>query len=158
MFSRILTPFSTGFVDLQSPAGAGISGVIYDFDGSVFPSDEARMLARMGDRHFCLGNVYNNTYKEIFAGQKLKNITRSACVEITPPCAYCGYQAYCGCDPVRNYLETGSELRNMTNSPFCKKHKGIISGLFKILRNADETTMNIIWSWINHNPSLVKRK
>lgn len=157
LFSRILTPFSTGFVDLQSPAGAGISGVIYDFDGSVFPSDEARMLARMGDRHFCLGNVYTESYKDIFAGDKLKNITSNSCVEITPPCAYCGYQAYCGCDPVRNYLESGNELRNMSNTPFCKKHKKIISGLFDILRNADKTTKNIIWSWITNNPDLVKK-
>ena len=35
LLSRILTPFFTGFVDLQSPSGAGISGVIYDYDGSV---------------------------------------------------------------------------------------------------------------------------
>ena len=26
LLARILTPFSTGFMDLQSPAGAGISG------------------------------------------------------------------------------------------------------------------------------------
>lgn len=66
LLARILTPFSTGFVDLQSPAGVGISGVIYDYDGSVFPADEARMLARMGDRHFCLGNVYTDSYDSIF--------------------------------------------------------------------------------------------
>ena len=65
--------------------------------------------------------------------------------------------AYCGCDPVRNYLESGNELRNMSNTPFCKKHKKIISGLFDILRNADKTTKNIIWSWITNNPDLVKK-
>lgn len=157
LLSRILTPFSTGFVDLQSPAGAGICGVIYDYDGSVFPSDEARMLARMGDRHFCLGNVHFNNYKQIFTGQKLKDITRNACVEITAPCAWCAYQAYCGCDPVRNYLETGSEVRNMANSSFCKKYKKIFNGLFDRLRNSDEYTKNVFWSWITNNPDLVKR-
>ena len=50
--SRILTPFSTGFVDLQSPSGAGISGVIYNYDGKIYPADEARMLSRMGDDYF----------------------------------------------------------------------------------------------------------
>jgi hypothetical protein len=58
LLTRILTPFPTGFVDLQSPSGAGISRVIYDHNGDVFPSDEARMLARMGDLRFCLGNVF----------------------------------------------------------------------------------------------------
>lgn len=57
LLSRILTPFSTGFVDLQSPSGAGLSGVIYNFDGDVYPTDESRMLAMMGDRKFRMGNV-----------------------------------------------------------------------------------------------------
>lgn len=157
LLARILTPFSTGFVDLQSPSGAGICGTIYDYDGSVYPADEARMLARMGDNHFCLGNVANNSYKEIFTGEKLKNITRNSCVEVTAPCAWCVYQAYCGCDPVRNYLETGHEERNMASSPFCNKYKKILDGIFDRLRNADEMTKDIFWSWITGNADLVKR-
>lgn len=157
LLSRILTPFSTGFVDLQSPAGAGISGAIYDYDGSVFPADEARMLAQMGDRHFCLGNVMKNSFEQIFSGSKLREITSRACVETTPPCAWCVYQAYCGTDPVRNYLESGQELRNMVNSPFCIKHKGIFDGLFHIIRENDEAQNSILWSWITRNPNWVIR-
>ncbi len=154
LFSRILTPFATGFVDLQSPSGAGISGVIYDYDGSVFPSDEARMLARMNDRHFCLGNVMRDSYNDIFLGNKIKNITEKSCVETTAPCAWCVYQTFCGTDPVRNYLESGSLVRNMSGTNFCVKNKGIFDGLFKLLRLADQKTQDIIWSWITHNPKL----
>lgn len=157
LFSRILTPFSTGFVDLQSPSGAGISGVIYDYEGSVFPADEARMLARMGDNHFCLGNVYKDSWYDIFVGSKLMRITQKANVETTFPCAFCAYQAFCGADPVRNYLECGSESRNMNSTPFCIKHKTIFDALFTFIKNADETEKNIIWSWITNNPGLVKR-
>lgn len=151
LLSRILTPFSTGFVDLQSPAGVGISGAIYDYDGSVYPSDEARMLARMGDAHFNMGNVHTDSYKTIFGGAKLKNIIRGACVEVTPGCAYCVYQAYCGTDPVRNYLESGSEIRNMEGTPFCIKHKGIFDYLFSLLAAMSEEEENIIWSWITRS-------
>ncbi len=35
LLSRILTPFTTGFMDLQSPAGVGICGAIYDYNGDV---------------------------------------------------------------------------------------------------------------------------
>lgn len=157
LFSRILTPFSTGFVDLQSPSGAGISGAIYDFDGSVFPSDEARMLARMGDRHFCLGNVMHDGYDSIFTGSTLRGITKKACVETTPSCAWCVYQTYCGTDPVRNYLETGDELCNMVDSPFCIKHKLIFDGIFSLLKKSSEEENDIIWSWITRNPGLVNR-
>lgn len=157
LLSRILTPFSTGFVDLQSPSGAGISGVIYDYDGSVFPADEARMLARMGDRHFCLGNVLTDTYYDIFAGNKLQELTKRSCVEVTPPCSWCVYQAYCGSDPIRNYLESGKELRIMENTHFCIKHRYIFDGIFKRLYYANNETKDILWSWITHNPGLVQR-
>ena len=115
------------------------------------------MLARMGDRHFCLGNVLHDSYQEIFAGPKLKQMTATACVETTPSCAWCVYQAYCGTDPVRNYLETGDELRNMENSPFCIKHKTLFTGLFESLRNSSDDEDSIIWSWITRNPALVAR-
>jgi His-Xaa-Ser system radical SAM maturase HxsB len=154
LLSRILTPFSTGFVDLQSPAGTGISGAIYDYDGSVYPSDEARMLARMGDIHFNLGNVHSSSHKEIFGGSKLKNIIRNACVEVTPSCAYCAYQAYCGTDPVRNYLESGSELRKMAGTSFCKKHRGIFDFIFSLLAEMSEEEENIIWSWITRSSTV----
>lgn len=154
LFTRMLTFMPTGFVDLQSPSGVGIAGAIYDFDGSVFPSDEARMLARMGDRHFCLGNVNEGTFKDIFGGKKLREIISAACVETTVPCGWCAYQAYCGTDPVRNYLESGRESRNMAGTPFCIKHKKIFEGLLRILRNADDRRKAIIWSWIMNNPGL----
>jgi His-Xaa-Ser system radical SAM maturase HxsB len=153
LFSRILTPFSTGFVDLQSPAGVGISGAIYDYDGSVYPSDEARMLARMGDDYFKLGNVLTDAHKRIFSGKKLRDIISSSCVEITPGCATCVYQAYCGTDPVRNYLESGDIMRCMEETPFCIKHKGIFEALFSILDGISETDEKIIWNWITPSPA-----
>lgn len=155
LFTRILTPYATGFVDLQSPAGVGIAGAIYDHDGSIYPSDEARMLARMGDRHFCLGNVHTDSYDAIFNGKKLRRIINNSCVETTAPCAYCVYQAYCGTDPVRNYLETGDVCRNMSGTGFCTKNRLIFDGLFKLLREADEETLDIIWSWIHRDPGMV---
>ncbi len=158
LLTRILTARSTGFVDLQSPSGAGISGAIYDFDGSVFPADEARMLARMGDRHFCLGNVHRDSWEQIFAGPRLRALTRASCTETTVPCAWCAYRAFCGTDPVRNYLESGNERRNMAGSPFCVKHKTIFNRLFSLVRHATEQEKDVIWSWITRNPELVRRE
>jgi His-Xaa-Ser system radical SAM maturase HxsB len=148
LFTRILTPFATGFVDLQSPAGVGISGVIYDYDGNVYPSDEARMLARMGYNYFCLGNVFKNSYLQIFNGKKLKNIIKHSCNEIIPSCHNCVYQIYCGADPVRNYLECGTIIRDMHNTYFCKKNRNIFAGIFKLLLQKSEIYEDIIWNWI----------
>jgi hypothetical protein len=45
LLRHILTPFGSGYVDLRSPAGAGLSVLVYNYDGYVYPSDEARMVA-----------------------------------------------------------------------------------------------------------------
>ncbi|TYO96723.1 His-Xaa-Ser system radical SAM maturase HxsB [Geothermobacter ehrlichii] len=152
LLTRILTPFATGFVDLQSPTGAGIAGAIYDYQGDVFPSDEARMLSRMGDNYFRLGNVWESTFKEIFNGRKLRDIVKQGNLEVMPSCASCVYQAYCGVDPVRNYLETGDVVGHRPESDFCQKAMGVFDILFDKLQRNDEQEMAVFWSWITRRP------
>jgi len=143
-----LTPFSTGFMDLQSPTGAGISGVIYETNGDVFVSDEARMLFRAsGNKKFCIGNVFKNSWHEIFGGQLLREIISDSCIESIPGCAWCVYQTYCGADPVKNYSQYGS-LENRPNSEFCKNNKQIFNILFDYLEQGDSKVLDVFWSWI----------
>jgi len=152
LLKRILTPFSTGFVDLQSPTGAGISGVVYDYDGGVYPTDESRMLARMGDGKFLMGNVANSSYEEIFRGEIIKDVVFHSCIETIPVCSTCEYQIYCGSDPVRMYSETNELNLKTYASTFCKKNKAIIDYLFDKILNDEEETMNVFWSWITRRP------
>ena len=46
ILKKMLTNADPGYVDLMSPAGIGISVLVYNYDGDVFASDEARMLGR----------------------------------------------------------------------------------------------------------------
>jgi radical SAM protein with 4Fe4S-binding SPASM domain len=146
--SRILTPFSTGFMDLQSPAGAGISGAIYDFEGNVFPTDESRMLARTGNDMFKLGNVNYDSYDDIFLNEKLIDITRESILQANPVCFNCVYHSYCGNDPIRNYVESGNTFGHIPTSDYCRKNKYLINHLMKIIKENDQETMNVFWSWI----------
>ncbi len=152
LLSRILTTFPTGFVDLQSPSGAGISGVIYDYNGDVYPADEGRMLARMEDQKFLMGNVHTHSYSDIFKGKVLNEVVRKSCLEVMPACADCVYHPYCGADPVRNYLETGDIIGSRVQSPFCQKHMGIFDHLFALIEENDRDTMDVFWSWITKRP------
>jgi len=150
LLTRILTPFSTGFMDLQSPAGVGILGAIYDFNGDVYPSDEGRMLAAMGDPHFRLGNVQRNTYRELFYSPLLHKIIHNSCVEIIPGCHSCAYQQFCGNDPIRAYSQQNDKkyMGHIPTSEFCKKYKQIISYFMELIRENDQAVMDVFWSWI----------
>jgi His-Xaa-Ser system radical SAM maturase HxsB len=149
LLKRILTPFATGFVDLQSPAGVGIAGAIYDWDGNVYVADEGRMLARFKNYYFKLGNVNENTYQEIFNNEKLHNIINDACTECLPMCSDCVFQPYCGADPVRNYSEQGDVVGHRPTSDMCKKNQAIMKYLFELLKKHDPEINRIFWSWLN---------
>jgi His-Xaa-Ser system radical SAM maturase HxsB len=149
ILTKILTPYSTGFVDLQSPAGTGISGVIYDYNGDVYVSDEARMIARTtGSKRFCLGNVHSNSWQEMFSGGRLKEIISASCIEALPGCAWCVFQPYCGGDPVRNYFLYGDMISNQPTSSFCQKSKAIFRLLFNYLRQKEPSIEDVFWAWI----------
>lgn len=73
LLRKILTPFTTGFVDLQSPSGIINSVIVYNYDGYVYASDESRMLAEYNDYTFKLGHV-TDRYESIFYGRKAQQI------------------------------------------------------------------------------------
>ena len=149
MLKRILTPFATGFVDLQSPAGVGIAGAIYDYDGSVYVADEGRMMARLKNFTFRLGNVNENTHQEMFNSEKLHSILHDACNECLPGCSDCVFQPYCGADPVRNMSEQGDMIGHRPTNEMCKKNKAIIQYLFELIKKNDPNINRIFWSWLN---------
>lgn len=152
LLTKILTPFSTSFVDLQSPNGAGIKCVSYNYNGDVYASDESRMLAEMNDHAFRLGNVHENSYEEIFGGRTLRRMVASSCNESLPGCSDCALQAYCGGDPVFNHFTYGDMIGHRPTSSFCKINMTVIQDLFKMIASEDAELMRIFISWIRDTP------
>ena len=149
VLSKILTPWPIGFVDMQSPAGAGLSVVLYNYDGDVYASDESRMLAEMGKSTFRLGSVLENSYTDIFFGETMQMIASAACNEALAGCSDCAYQSYCGADPVRHYSTQGDIFGHRPTSGYCAKNKGVIKHVFDQLLGADPELERIFWAWIS---------
>jgi His-Xaa-Ser system radical SAM maturase HxsB len=151
LLTRILTPFATGYVDLQSPAGAGVGAVVYNYDGDVYASDESRMLAEMGDTRFRLGNVHRDRYETIFGGDTLRDIVTASVAESIPGCADCAFLPWCGADPVHHYATTGDLVPHIPTSDFHEKNFFIIKYLLSLYER-DAHTRRIFWSWIRQEP------
>jgi hypothetical protein len=149
---KILTPFGVGFVDLQSPTGEGFGVILYNYDGSVYVSDEARMLAEMGDTSFRLGDV-NQGYNELMFGDTMQVIAASGCAEAIPGCADCAFVPYCGADPVRNYRTQGDVIGHRPTSRFCERQRALFHFYFDMLERADEDTMRILLDWVMPQPA-----
>jgi uncharacterized protein len=151
ILSKVLTPWPIGFVDLQSPCGAGFGTVVYNYDGDVYPSDESRMLAEMDQPVFRMGNVLEDSYDEIFFGRAMQMIASAACNEALPGCSDCAYQPYCGADPVRHYRTQGDVVGHRPTSGYCRKNMAVIRHVFDLLLSADGDLERIFWAWIQRD-------
>jgi His-Xaa-Ser system radical SAM maturase HxsB len=145
---KMLTPYCTGFVDLQSPAGVINSVLIYNYDGYVYASDESRMLAEFNDYTFQLGSV-RDRYEDIVFGEKAKTIANVWANEALAGCSDCALKTYCGADPVRNYSTQGDMYGNRATSLLCKKNKAIIEYLISLIIERHDEVMPIFREWLS---------
>jgi len=147
LLTKMLTPFPSLYVDLQSPSGAGLGAVAYNYDGEVYASDEARMLSEMGDKTFRLGNLHEEGYEEIFGGESLRALAAGSVLETLPGCTDCAFLPYCGADPIFNHRTQGDVIGHRPTSAFCSKNIEIIRHLFGLIREGDPFVKDLFTRW-----------
>ncbi|MDP1736013.1 MAG: His-Xaa-Ser system radical SAM maturase HxsB [Caulobacter sp.] len=146
LLRHILTPFHSGYTDLRSPAAAGVGVLVYNYDGLVYPTDEARMAAETGDRRFALGPV-TAPLDDLMASEAMRWLGTGAIAEVQPGCADCAFVPYCGADPVHHATTQGDPAAPRPGSEFCDKHLGLFHILFRHLAEGDPETMRSFTSW-----------
>lgn len=144
---KLLTPFPTGYVDLQSPAGLGISVVVFNYDADVYATDESRMLAEMGDKTFRLGNLHTDSYEEIFSSDFLVDTLSETVLEGMPGCTDCALLPYCGSDPVYHHATQGDKVGHKPTSDFCTRNMEVIKHIVRLLEDHAEAR-RILETWI----------
>jgi uncharacterized protein len=148
ILKKILTFSDPGYVDLRSPAGIGIAGIVYNYDGKIFASDEGRMLAEMGDRTFEIGDLNNDTFNTVFTNEKLLEPIEKSMSLSAPRCSDCVYEQYCGADPVFHYATSGDFLGRKAESAFCYRNMNTFEYLITKYED-DPVVRKIFESWIS---------
>lgn len=146
MLRHILTPFHSGYMDLRSPTGAGLGTLVYNYDGRVYPSDEARMAAETGDGRFALGSVAHDL-DTLLSSDAMKWLARGAIAEQQPHCATCAFVPYCGADPVHHAILQGEPDAARHGSGFCEKNMALFHLLFAKLAEREPETMRSFLGW-----------
>ena len=144
---RILKPHHTGYVDLQHPTGAGLSVLVYNYDGRVFSSDEGRMLAEMKDDSLCVGHLDTHSYAELISSDSLIAQVGQSFGYTSSRCDQCAYLPYCGSDPSFHHATQKDFMGNKNYSAFCKRQMGVIEHVFEILE--DDMSRDVLERWIS---------
>lgn len=146
MLSKILADVEPNYLDLRSPGGAVIGQIGYHPNGTVFSSDEGRMVAAMGDNSFQIGSL-DNTYEELMTNATTRALVMASTNYGQPDCVSCAYRPYCGQQPEYNYKTQGSIHGRMRDSTWCRKHKSIFDYLAHKLKDADAELLATFGRW-----------
>jgi len=137
---KILTNHDPGYMDLRSPCGVAIGQLAYNYDGSIYPCDEGRMVGGV----FKIGNI-DQSYNEIISSQKTRKLVDSS-VNDNSICNNCVYKPYCGLCPVCSYAENNTITSKHLPDMRCKIFFGIFDYIFeKLLFDEQYTKVFIKW-------------
>ncbi len=106
------------------------------------------MLGEMGDPHFRLGDLLQDRYEDMMLSDVLVETLRDTMTEGVPGCSDCGFQPYCGSDPVRHYRLQGDIVGFKPTSEFCQRHMALFRHIIGILESGSAAA-DILKGWIN---------
>ncbi len=150
---KMLTPDDPNFIDLRSPGGAGLGGLAYNYDGGIFPSDEARMVDAMGNDAFRIGTVGVDDYRSVSQHPTVKALAVASLQDTLPACHTCWNKPFCGVDPMHSYMTSGDLWGQRPASRKCKEYMTISRLLLERLAQDESGELEAIFRrWTVQRP------
>jgi His-Xaa-Ser system radical SAM maturase HxsB len=146
LLNKILATFDAGYVDLQSPSGAGSSVLVYNYDGYVYPSDEARMLAETGDVSLRMGRI-GTSMEALLASQVRSDLVDASRTDGMAACRECPYQLFCAPNPVDAQAQFGRLWVPAQDTEHCRRHTALFDAMFRLVHSADERRADMLHRW-----------
>ena len=144
LLKRLLRGGENNHIDLRSPNWLGYDHQLIDYDGKIYPSDEARMIARPAQADLSIGSVQNGL------DVKKRNTLQSKSFNLLDPwCSQCTYQAACGSDPIDDIARYGRVDVPKPNTAFCQKHLHLFDFAIELIYSKDEAVQRSLASWLN---------
>lgn len=140
---RIFQPNADRHVDLRNPNPLAVDYIVIDHDGIIYPTDEARMLARSGIIDLSLGKV-----GEDWKGEKWSKLNEHCSNIFDSACTRCTYQPFCGRDVVDDLARYGTIDLPRTDTAYCQRHMTIFDFIFELLYRDDDKTRYSLSRWL----------
>lgn len=140
---RVFQPGHDRHVDLRNPNPVGVDYVVIDHDGTVYPTDEARMLSRSRVIDLSIGDVHDGWDSEARAVLDAHSDNLS-----DPTCRQCAYQPFCGRDLVDDLSRYGRIDLPRHETAFCQRHLHMFDLGFELIYSADPATRYSLARWL----------
>ncbi|SOB80746.1 His-Xaa-Ser system radical SAM maturase HxsB [Sphingomonas guangdongensis] len=140
---RIFRPGVDNHVDLRNPNPMGIDYLVVDHDGTLYPTDEARMLARSGVIDLSIGHVSSGVDA---ARRDLLNAHSDNVHD--PACSRCAFQPYCGRDMVDDIARYGRIDVARRDTDFCRRQTHAFDLAFDLIHDDDSAVRHSVARWL----------
>lgn len=140
---RIFSRSANGHVDLRNPSILGVDYFVINYDGKLFPTDEARMLDRIGEIDLSIGDIWNGVD---FARRDALNQT--AFNDEDPDCIHCAFQPFCGGDVVDAVSRHGRAELPRFETAFCQNQLDVFDLIFSLLADESSETRAALSAWL----------
>lgn len=141
--NRIFRPGLDRHVDLRNPNPIGVDYVVIDYDGQVYPTDEARMLTRSGVIDLAIGDVANGWETE-----KRALLNTHATNTFDEDCSRCAFQPYCGRDVIDDLARYGRIDLPRTDTAFCRRHLHLFDFIFELIYSNEQAIRYSLARWL----------
>lgn len=139
-----------GYVDLRSPSHFAHDYCVVDFDGTLYPTDEARMLSRTRTIDLSIGSL-----EEGFNRRKVNELNANAMNQTNPDCIHCAYLPYCGIDIVDDISRYGRIDIAKDQTWYCQRQIALFDLIFERVIARDKRYLDVFLKWIHrgNNPA-----
>ena len=155
LLRRILRGGADGHVDLRNPNWPARDYIVVDHDGRFYPTDEARMLSRIGSIDLSVGHVASG-----LDADRIAQMDGAVSNMDDPDCRHCVYQPYCGADPTDDLSRYGRVDLPRHLTRHCRAHLALFDLAFELLYSTDPAVEKSLACWLgvpSFSPRLAPR-
>ncbi|MER8640397.1 His-Xaa-Ser system radical SAM maturase HxsB [Mesorhizobium sp. M0018] len=139
---RFLRSGTDDHVDLRNPNFFASDYIVVDHDGQLYPTDEARMLSRIGRVDLAIGTVADGIDQ-----QKVQLLNGASINNFDADCIHCVYQPFCGTDVVDDLSRDGRVDLIRIETWFCRRHISLFDKVVEVMTRRDEAARQSVAKW-----------
>lgn len=143
LLRRIVRGGQNNFVDLRNPNWLGIDYIVIDYDGTIYPTDEARMLSRVRHIDLSIGSLESGIDQE-----KVQQLNQAVSNFDDPDCVHCAYRPYCGLDVIDDLSRYNRVDLPRHQTHHCVKHMALFDFAFELLYSDRPEVQSSVAKWL----------
>lgn len=149
---RVLRSGVDSHVDIRNPNVLADGYLVIDHDGRLYPTDEARMITRVGKIDLSIGTIATGIDQS-----KVAELNAWSFNDLDPDCQHCAYQPFCGTDVVDDVSRYGRIDLPRHDTWFCRRHLAIYDLVFELMNDTSPAVRHslALWAGVHRWPERV---